>query len=504
MRFPLHITTDMIAHQVKQSVRGNSRYPFVLMLEPLYTCNLACIGCSTERHTGKLADRLPVETCLRAVDDCGAPSVSICGGEPTLYPELKELVDGIIARKRHIYLCTNALVLDAKVFGKIAPQKRLTINVHLDGMRKTHDEVCARDGVFDTAVEMIREAKRLGYHVMTNTTIFKNTEIAEIEELCAFVTQLGVDGLLLSPGLSLRVGHRGHLSHPPGDSEKVPARAGAVEAISDLLDADVPGVRRRPARVRLFALEHGHLHAARLERALLPDRRDVHRRLERILGKDELGLLGVSQGRALPELRHALGLRGVGGAPAVEEPARHDAHGRLEFPGMIPRGVESAMALHAASTASPDEPLTAIVAAMEEEVVGVRARLVGARSATVVGARVTLGRLGAARVALAVTGDGARHARVGLSGLLAALPVSRIVVVGVAGGLSATLEVGALVIADRILDEADGSVYPRRRRPWSIGRSGVRRPARGRGDGDADRRQRRREAAFAGAGNGGR
>ena len=86
MRFPLHITTDMITHQLKQSVRGQTRYPFVLMLEPLYTCNLACIGCSVERHTGKLADRLPLETCLRAVDDCGAPSVSICGGEPTLYP----------------------------------------------------------------------------------------------------------------------------------------------------------------------------------------------------------------------------------------------------------------------------------------------------------------------------------------------------------------------------------------------------------------------------------
>jgi len=200
MRFPLHITTDMITHQLKQSVRGQTRYPFVLMLEPLYTCNLACIGCSIERHTGKLADRLPLETCLRAVDDCGAPSVSICGGEPTLYPELKELVDGIVARKRHIYLCTNALVLDDKVFGKIPPRKRLTINVHLDGMRETHDRVCARDGVFDQAVAMIREAKRLGYHVMTNTTIFKHTEIAEIEELCAFVTNLGVDGLLLSPG----------------------------------------------------------------------------------------------------------------------------------------------------------------------------------------------------------------------------------------------------------------------------------------------------------------
>src|SRR5450432_687764 len=200
MRFPFHITTDMVTYQLKQAMRGQTRYPFVLMLEPLYTCNLACIGCSTERHTGKLADRLPVETCLKAVDDCGAPSVSICGGEPTLYPELKQLIDGIISRKRHIYLCTNGLVLDTKVFGKIPPAKRLTINVHLDGMRKTHDEVCAREGVFDKAIDMIREAKRLGYHVMTNTTVFKNTPIEEIEELCALVSGLGVDGLLLSPG----------------------------------------------------------------------------------------------------------------------------------------------------------------------------------------------------------------------------------------------------------------------------------------------------------------
>jgi hopanoid biosynthesis associated radical SAM protein HpnH len=200
MRFPLHITTDMVGYQIKQALRGQTRYPFVLMLEPLYTCNLACIGCSVERHTGKLADRLPLETCLRAVDDCGAPTVSICGGEPTLYPELKDLVEGIISRKRHIYLCTNGLVLDSKVFGRIAPHKRLTINVHLDGMRETHDKVCARTGVFDTAIDMLREAKRLGYHVTTNTTVFKETSVEEIEELCKLVTSLGVDGLLISPG----------------------------------------------------------------------------------------------------------------------------------------------------------------------------------------------------------------------------------------------------------------------------------------------------------------
>ena len=202
MRFPLHITTDMIKHQVRHAAKRNRRYPFVLMLEPLYTCNLACLGCSTERYTGKIEDRLPLETCLQAVDESGAPAVSLCGGEPTIYPELPQLIQGIIDRKRHIYLCTNALLLDRKVFDVIPPHKRLTINIHLDGMRETHDHVCAREGVFDKAVEMLREAKRRGYHVMTNTTVFKETDIEEVEELCEFVEELGVDGMLVSPGYS--------------------------------------------------------------------------------------------------------------------------------------------------------------------------------------------------------------------------------------------------------------------------------------------------------------
>ena len=200
MRMPFHITTDMVKHQFKNAVQGNKRYPFVLMLEPLYTCNLACIGCAVERHTGKLKDRLPVEMCLEAVEQSGAPIVSICGGEPTVYPELDELIQGIIDRNRHIYLCTNALLLDENVFDKIEPHKRLTINVHLDGMRETHDYVCARDGVFDKAIEMIIESKKRGYHVITNTTIFRETSIEEVEELCQYMSDLGVDGMLVSPG----------------------------------------------------------------------------------------------------------------------------------------------------------------------------------------------------------------------------------------------------------------------------------------------------------------
>jgi hopanoid biosynthesis associated radical SAM protein HpnH len=190
----------MIEHQVKNALKGNKRYPMVLMLEPLYTCNLACLGCSIERHTGKLKDRLTLEQCLKAVDDSQAPGVSICGGEPTIYPELPDLIAGIIARRRHIYLCTNALLLDKKVYGVIPPHKRLTINVHLDGLRETHDMVCDRKGVFEKAIEMIREGKRLGYHVWTNTTVFRETKVEEIESLCEQLAELGVDGMLISPG----------------------------------------------------------------------------------------------------------------------------------------------------------------------------------------------------------------------------------------------------------------------------------------------------------------
>jgi len=199
MRFPLHIAADMMKWQAKNWWRGNRRYPYVLMLEPLHTCNLACLGCSPERYSGDLKDRLSLAQCLEAVDDAGTPVVSICGGEPTIYPELPELVEGIIARKRHIYLCTNGILLE-RFYAKARPHKRLAVNVHLDGMRQTHDFVVDRAGVFDQAVEMIREGKRRGFTVCTNTTIYRETDMAEIEEMCGFLTGLGIDGILLSPG----------------------------------------------------------------------------------------------------------------------------------------------------------------------------------------------------------------------------------------------------------------------------------------------------------------
>jgi hopanoid biosynthesis associated radical SAM protein HpnH len=200
MRFPAGMSTAVLRYTVKQRLRGRKRFPSVLMLEPLYTCNLACLGCSIERHTGKLADRLSLEKCLQAADESGAPVISICGGEPTLYPELPELIQGLIDRGRYIFLCTNALLLDKKVFDIVPPHPQLFINVHLDGLRDTHDMVCDRKGVYDKALAMIRESKRRGYITMTNTTVFKETSMDEVEALCGVLDELRVDGMLISPG----------------------------------------------------------------------------------------------------------------------------------------------------------------------------------------------------------------------------------------------------------------------------------------------------------------
>ncbi len=200
MRYPLGFTLAQASHRAKMARAGRTRYPSVLMLEPLYTCNLSCLGCSTERYSGKLSDRMPVEQCFQAAETCGAPIVNICGGEPLLYPELPELVAGLIARRKHLLLCTNALLLDKKLFGKIAPDPRLLLMIHLDGMRETHDHVCKRAGVFDKAVAMIREGKALGHRMYINTTVYKETSVEEVEELCQLVNELKADGILISPG----------------------------------------------------------------------------------------------------------------------------------------------------------------------------------------------------------------------------------------------------------------------------------------------------------------
>ena len=177
----------------------HKRFPLVLMLEPLHACNLTCTGCGRIReYEQTITEKLSVEQCLEAVDECGAPVVSICGGEPFLYPELTALVDGILERSKHIYLCTNGMFL-RKRLGELRPHDRLFINVHLDGMEENHDRAVERAGVFREAIEGIRVAKAAGFKVCTNTTVYKETDMNEIRELFAYLRQFSLDGHLIAP-----------------------------------------------------------------------------------------------------------------------------------------------------------------------------------------------------------------------------------------------------------------------------------------------------------------
>lgn len=199
MRFPLSLTTSMVGYIAKKKLRGQKRFPLVLMLEPLHTCNLSCTGCGRIReYSQSLKDKMSVEECLASVDESGAPIVSICGGEPLIYPEIGRLVRATLRRRKHIYLCTNGLLLQRRLT-EFRPTSRLCFNVHLDGLEQTHDRVVERVGVFRTAVEGIKAAKRAGFLVCTNTTVYKETDLAEIDGLFAFLTRLGVDGFMLSP-----------------------------------------------------------------------------------------------------------------------------------------------------------------------------------------------------------------------------------------------------------------------------------------------------------------
>ncbi len=199
MRFPLPLTTSMASYIVRNKIRKTKRFPLVLMLEPLHACNLTCTGCGRIReYESTIKQKLTVKECLDSVDECGAPTVSICGGEPMIYPEIGPLVAGIIRRKKNVILCTNGMFIKKRLH-EFRHNQRFIFNVHLDGLEKTHDLCVERDGVFKAAVEGIKVAKAAGFQVSTNTTIYRETDLAEIDALFAFLTRLGVDGFILSP-----------------------------------------------------------------------------------------------------------------------------------------------------------------------------------------------------------------------------------------------------------------------------------------------------------------
>ncbi len=202
MSVPVGQMMAVLRHVAVQRLRGNHRYPLVLMLEPLFRCNLACAGCGKIQHPSKiLRQHLSPEQCFKAVDECGAPIVAIPGGEPLLHPQIEEIIAGIVARKKYLYVCTNAIKLE-EMLSRFTPSKYLAFSIHLDGLKQEHDASVCRDGVYEMAVNAIRAARNAGFRVTTNSTLFADAEPERCRQFFDEVMQLGVEGMMVSPGYS--------------------------------------------------------------------------------------------------------------------------------------------------------------------------------------------------------------------------------------------------------------------------------------------------------------
>jgi hopanoid biosynthesis associated radical SAM protein HpnH len=201
MGIPLRQQIRVGAYILRQRLSGRRRYPLVLMLEPLFRCNLACAGCGKIDYPAPILNRrLSVEECLGAADECGAPIVSIPGGEPLIHKEIAEIVKGLIARRRFVYLCTNALLVEKKI-DLFRPSPYLTFSIHLDGLREHHDRSVCQDGVFDRAVAAIRLLRERGFRVNVNATLFDGVTPDAVADFFDYVTdELGVEGITVSPG----------------------------------------------------------------------------------------------------------------------------------------------------------------------------------------------------------------------------------------------------------------------------------------------------------------
>jgi hopanoid biosynthesis associated radical SAM protein HpnH len=202
MSVPVGQMMAVLRHVAIQRLRGNRRYPLVLMLEPLFRCNLACAGCGKIQHPADvLRQNLSPEDCFRAVDECGAPIVAIPGGEPLLHPQIDEIIAGIVARKKYLYVCTNAIKLE-EMLPRFRPSKYLAFSVHLDGLQREHDASVCREGVHAMAIDAIKAARTAGFRVTTNSTLFADADPDRCREFFDEVMALGVEGMMVSPGYS--------------------------------------------------------------------------------------------------------------------------------------------------------------------------------------------------------------------------------------------------------------------------------------------------------------
>ena len=197
---PLELSFRLGWYILKKRLRGRKRFPLVTMLEPLEMCNLACVGCGRIREYKPVIDKMmPVEEALDAVKQSGAPIVSVAGGEPTIHPKIDEIINRLVAQKYFVYCCTNGLLLE-RLLAKVPPSKYLCWVVHMDGMEEKHDESVARNGVFKKAINSIQLALDEGYRVCTNTTVFRSSDVEDMQEMFRLVSDIGVEGSMISPG----------------------------------------------------------------------------------------------------------------------------------------------------------------------------------------------------------------------------------------------------------------------------------------------------------------
>ena len=202
MGVPISQMWTVASYVISQKLRRRKRYPLVLMLEPLFRCNLACAGCGKIQYPAHILKRqLTPEQCWAAAEECGAPVVAIPGGEPLLHPQIAEIIQGLIARRKFVYCCTNALLLKEKLeSGMFKPDKRLSFSVHMDGQEEHHDFAVCREGTYQKAVEGIRLAVKMGFRVTTNTTLFDGADPNSVRRFFDEMTDLGVEGMMVSPG----------------------------------------------------------------------------------------------------------------------------------------------------------------------------------------------------------------------------------------------------------------------------------------------------------------
>jgi hopanoid biosynthesis associated radical SAM protein HpnH len=202
MAIPVSQALTVASYVIRQKLQGNKHYPLVLMIEPLFRCNLACAGCGKIQYPEHvLGRRLTPEECWAAAEECGAPIVSIPGGEPLIHPEMPEIVRGLIERKKYVYLCTNALLMERKL-PEYTPSKYLTFSVHMDGLKEEHDMAVSRDGVYDIALKAIKAALERGFRVTSNTTLFEGANPNRVRQFFDAMMDLGVEGMMISPGYS--------------------------------------------------------------------------------------------------------------------------------------------------------------------------------------------------------------------------------------------------------------------------------------------------------------